>query len=152
MIAIKQVNIVNYDLPIKKGDTIAELLSKNQFELFLKEDFVDYYLSAVYEKNFSPNGKRINLGIKYLEKQHGGAAKKFSPQRRAGVNMDLKEKYKKDQDNQLEEPLSYAAMNTLNTHQGAWTNREEMWILEDRRLLFATKNIAATSEWVNILD
>ena len=71
IIAIKQVHIVNYDLPIKKGDTIAELLSKNQFELFLKEDFVDYYLSAVYEKHFSPNGKRINMGIKFLEKQNG---------------------------------------------------------------------------------
>jgi hypothetical protein len=42
-------------------------------------------------------------------------------------------------------------MESLNTHQGAWTNREEMWILEDRRLLFATKTDLATSEWVKVL-
>lgn len=43
-------------------------------------------------------------------------------------------------------------MNSLNTHYGAWTNREEMWILEDRRLLFATKTDMATAEWVDVLS
>jgi hypothetical protein len=43
-------------------------------------------------------------------------------------------------------------MDTLNTKQGAWTNREEMWILEDRRLLFATKTDIASGEWVEVLD
>ena len=43
-------------------------------------------------------------------------------------------------------------MESLNTHQGAWTNREEMWILEDRRLLFATKTDIATTEWVKVLE
>ncbi len=52
----------------------------------------------------------------------------------------------------MEEPLSYAAMNTLNTHQGAWSNREEMWIITDRRLLFATKSTTATGEWVEVID
>jgi hypothetical protein len=35
-------------------------------------------------------------------------------------------------------------MPTLNTRNGAWSNREEMWVLEDRRLLFATKTDIAT--------
>jgi hypothetical protein len=43
-------------------------------------------------------------------------------------------------------------MESLNTHNGAWTNREEMWILTDRRLLFATKSYTASSEWVEVLD
>lgn len=43
-------------------------------------------------------------------------------------------------------------MNTLNTKDGAWTNREEMWILKDRRLLFATKTDLATGEWVEVLS
>ena len=51
----------------------------------------------------------------------------------------------------MEEPLSSAAMPSLNTHNGAWTNREEMWVMEDRRLLFATKTDVATDEWVNVL-
>lgn len=43
-------------------------------------------------------------------------------------------------------------MATLNTHNGAWTNREEMWVFEDRRLLFATKTDGATAEWVEVID
>jgi len=44
------------------------------------------------------------------------------------------------------------AMQSLNTHNGAWTNREEMWTLEDKRLLFATKTDASTTEWMEVLD
>lgn len=43
-------------------------------------------------------------------------------------------------------------MSTLNTHNGAWSNREEMWIYEERRLLFATKANAATNEWIEVFD
>lgn len=104
----------------------------------------------MYEKHFSVDGKRINTGIKFLEK-NGSINRKFSPSKK-GVNLNLQEKYLKEEENQLEEPLLHAAMNTLNTHQGAWTNREEMWILEDRRLLFATKTDLASSEWSNVLQ
>lgn len=64
----------------------------------------------------------------------------------------MKEKYIKEEENTLEEPLRDAAMNTLNTKEGAWTNREEMWILKDRLLLFATKTDLATGEWVEVLN
>ena len=43
-------------------------------------------------------------------------------------------------------------MLTLNTHNGAWTNREETWIMEDKRMLFATKTDVATTEWVEVFD
>lgn len=43
-------------------------------------------------------------------------------------------------------------MSTLNTRNGAWTNREEMWTLEDKRLLFTTKSDQATSEWIEVLE
>lgn len=56
----------------------------------------------------------------------------------------MKEKYLLDEENKLECPLSNAAMPSLNTQNGAWTNREEMWVLEDRRMLFATKSDSAT--------
>jgi len=52
----------------------------------------------------------------------------------------------------LEDVLSQSAMSTLNTKNGAWTNREEKWVLEDRRLLFATKSDIATQEWVDVID
>lgn len=66
--------------------------------------------------------------------------------------LNLKEKYIQEEDNKLEEPLNDMAMQSLNTHNGAWTNREEMWVLEDRRLLFATKTDGTSSEWVEVLD
>ena len=57
-----------------------------------------------------------------------------------------------EEENRLEEPLNEAAMASLNTHNGAWTNREGMWILEDRRLLFATKATISTTEWVEVFE
>jgi hypothetical protein len=55
------------------------------------------------------------------------------------VHANMKEKFIADEYNKLEEPLKNSAMESLNTHQGAWTNREEMWTYDDRRMLFATK-------------
>jgi hypothetical protein len=43
-------------------------------------------------------------------------------------------------------------MSTLNTHNGAWTNREEMWTIEDKKMLFTTKSDQSTSEWIEVLD
>jgi len=76
--------------------------------------------------------------------------KGFSPGKKQG--LDLKSKFVLDENNQLDDPLSTASMTTLNTHNGSWTNREEVWILEDRRLLFATLSDAATEEWVEVLN
>lgn len=58
--------------------------------------------------------------------------------------LNLKEKYLLEEENKLEDPLAQSAMASLNTHNGAWTNREEVWVLEDRRLLFSTKTDVAT--------
>ena len=64
----------------------------------------------------------------------------------------MKEKYILEEENRLDAPLTMAAMHSLNTQNGAWTNREEMWIFEDRRLLFSTKTEQATTEWVEVLS
>jgi lipase chaperone LimK len=115
----------------------------------LEEDFLDYFLSPLYEKHFSPDGKRINTAIQQLEKKEL-KKNQASPNKRDVLN--IKDKYIMEEENRLEEPLSNASMSTLNTHYGALTNREEMWILEDRRLLFATKTDIATQEWTEVLD
>jgi hypothetical protein len=78
ILGIKSVSLVHYDLPIKKKDAKGLELAKHQFELFLKEDFVEYYLSSVYEKNFCSDGRRINTGIQFLEKKEE-SKKQFSP-------------------------------------------------------------------------
>lgn len=147
--AIKSINRVNYELPIKKNDTKAKEMARHQFELFLEEDFLDYFLSPMYEKHFSPDGKRINTAIQQLEKKE---LKKHQASPNKKDVLNIKDKYIMEEENRLEEPLSQASMASLNTHYGAWTNREEMWILEDRRLLFATKTDIATQEWAEVLD
>jgi hypothetical protein len=55
ILGIEKVIMVAHELPLKKNDQTAHALAKNQFEIFLKEDFVNFYLSSIYEKNFSPN-------------------------------------------------------------------------------------------------
>ena len=70
----------------------------------------------------------------------------FSP------SPEVKEKFMKEEENRLEEPLSVASMTTLNTHGGAWTNRNEMWILEDKRLLFTTLSDELTTEWIEVFE
>jgi hypothetical protein len=50
-------------LPIKKADKRYKELAKHQFEFFLKDDFIDYFLSPAYERHFSPDGKRYNTAI-----------------------------------------------------------------------------------------
>ena len=67
IVAIQSISRVSYDLPIKKSDKRGKELSKHQFEFFLKEDFIDYFLSPGYERHFSPDGKRFNIAIKQLE-------------------------------------------------------------------------------------
>lgn len=114
----------------------------------MQEDFIDYFLSPAYERQFCPDGKRYNTAIEALEKNQN--KRKSSPSKKEALN--LKEKYILDEENRLEDVLSHSAMPTLNTKNGAWTNREEKWVLEDRRLLFSTKSDIASQEWVEILD
>ncbi len=48
--SIKRVELVNFDLPFSKRekDKYAPFLDQ-QFEIFLKDDFIDIYLKATYE-------------------------------------------------------------------------------------------------------
>lgn len=63
IVAFQNVSRVNYDLPIKKKDKQNKELAKHTFEFFLKEDFIDFFLSPAYERQFSPDGKRYNTAI-----------------------------------------------------------------------------------------
>ena len=67
--AIESCNIVEYDLKFKNNDKRNIELANHQFELFLRQDFLDYYLSSQYEKSFHPEGTRINQAFKLIEKE-----------------------------------------------------------------------------------
>lgn len=125
-------------------------LSKNQFELFLKEDFISFFMSPEYEKQFSPDKSRTNTAIAQLERSSKRLSS--SPSRSKSKPTDMKERFIQEENNRLEEPLAMASMQTLNTHHGAWTNREEMWALEDKRLLFSTKTLNETVEWIEVIE
>lgn len=60
IIAIKSIERVFYDLPLKKHDKKGRDLAKNMFEIHLKEDFLDIFLRSDYEKVFNPESKRRN--------------------------------------------------------------------------------------------
>jgi len=102
IIGIKSVARVNYDLPIGKKDLKSKEIAKFQFELFLKEDFIEYFMSPIYEKHFTPDGSRINTGIKHLEDKE--RKKSSSPSKKDILN--LKDKFRMEEENKLEEPLS----------------------------------------------
>jgi hypothetical protein len=57
---------------------------------------------------------------------------------------NLKELFLAEEENRPEEPLGQAAMQSLNTHGGAWSNRQGMWPLSDRRLIFTSKKDIVT--------
>ena len=101
--AIKSVNRVNYELPIQNKDKKSKEIARHQFELFLEEDFLDYFLSPMYEKHFSPDGKRINPAIQQLEKKEM-KKNQASPNKRDVLN--IKDKYIMEEENRLDEPLS----------------------------------------------
>ncbi len=58
--AIRTVEKTEHLLQLGKKDVKNQAIAENQFEIFLKDDFLNYYLSSVYEKHFSPDGTRIN--------------------------------------------------------------------------------------------
>ena len=41
------------------------------------------------------------------------------------------------------------AMQSLNTHTGAWSNRQGMWPLSERKLVFACKKEIVTQQWLD---
>lgn len=65
------------------------------------------------------------------------------------VKKTIKEKFVLEEHDNPDVPLSHAAMPTLNTHSGAWSNRAGMWPLSDRRLVFTTRKEEVAEEWLS---
>ena len=111
-------------------------------------------MTSSYDKHFSPDGSRYNRAIYMTEKfgSESGHKRGFSPAKSNRRGATVMDRFLKDQKNDLEEPLAESAMETLNTHSGAWTNREEVWVIEERRLLFSTLNVESTNKWIEVLE
>jgi hypothetical protein len=126
----------------------------NQFEIYLKDDFIDYFMTSSYDKNFSPDGTRYNRAIYMTEKygQDPGHKRGFSPCKNDKKGATLMDRFKDDQNNLVPDVLKESAMSTLDTKQGAWSNREEQWVIEERRLLFSTLNHESTNTWIEVLE
>lgn len=56
----------------------------------------------------------------------------------------IKDLFIAEEENRPEEPLGQAAMQSLNTHGGAWSNRAGQWPLSERRLIFTCKKEIVT--------
>ena len=136
IIAIKSVEKIDFEIQLKKTDKKGHDLAKNMFEIYLKEDFLDIFLRSDYEQLFAPDTKRRN----HIKKQIERESKIYS----SPSKKNVKELYQSEMDNKPEEPLKQAAMSTLNTHSGAWSNRQGMWPLSDRKMIFAAKKEIVT--------
>lgn len=62
LIAIKCIEKQGQDMDfkVKKTDKKGHEMVPNAFEIYLKEDFLDIFLRADYEKLFAPDSKRKN--------------------------------------------------------------------------------------------
>lgn len=65
---------------------------------------------------------------------------------------NIKDLYHAEEENHPEEPLKGAAMSTLNTHGGAWSNRQGMWPISERRMIFSCKKEIVTQQWLENLS
>ena len=133
-------------MKLKKNDKKGKELEKNVFEIVLKEDFLDIFLRADYEQLFAPDTKRRNHLLQKIEKEtlkrKNSKILNGSPSKR-----DIKELFKAEEES-TKEPLKTAAMQSLNTHGGAWSNRQGVWPLSERRLIFTCKKDIVSRQWV----
>lgn len=58
-------------------------------------------------------------------------------------SKSIKKMFIDEEENKPQELLGTAAMKSLNTHQGAWSNRS-MWSLSEKRLVFTSKSDEVT--------
>ena len=56
-----------------------------------------------------------------------------------------------EEGNKPRELLGSAAMKSLNTKQGAWSNRS-LWSLSEKRLVFTSKREEVTKIWIESLE
>lgn len=72
ILAIKKVERVNFDLFFNKREQEkAASFNPNQFEIYLKEDFIDIYLRPEYESKISCNHDDHNHSSVNDTKNHG---------------------------------------------------------------------------------
>ncbi len=64
---------------------------------------------------------------------------------------NIKELFMAEDENKPEEPLKQAAMASLNTHGGAWSNRQGQWPLNERKMIFSCKKEIVTQQWLDNL-
>ena len=66
--AIKSIERIYSDFPLKKTDKKGQEIAKHAFEIFLKDDFLDLFLRHDYESLFAPDSKRTNYQLMKMEK------------------------------------------------------------------------------------
>ena len=137
---ISRIEPVEMNVQVKKGDKKTPALLENTFEIFLKEEFLDLYLRTDYESLFCQDAHRKNALMKNIQKSEKIY---HSPSRK-----NLKEKFLLEEADTPDMPLNHAAMHSLNTHSGAWSNRVGMWPLSDRKLVFTTRKEEVAQQWL----
>jgi hypothetical protein len=174
--AFQKVEKVNFDLSLSKKDkTRFADFCDNQFEIFLKNDFIDYYVNLEIDRqNNSPqrvpkmsrdsvpqtqNFNSISQGASTLgvpqQRPSAVAASPFKVRDLDGkthkMNQEeMHERFVNEEDG--EQVMSKKNIYTKALMQkDAWTNREEVWYFSNKRLLFSAKYPEVVDKWVESL-
>ena len=124
----------------------------NQFEIFLKDDFLPLYLQANYEAIMQGTVRPESAKINHLgnpTKQLSSSSNGDGPGEQAD-NLEAAQmiaKFRAFQDNERVDHLAQKSAKNIST-QGSWSNREEEWYFINKRLLFATQSSHAADTWV----
>lgn len=188
--AIKKVEKVSFDLKIGKKDAekYAEY-NQNQFEVYLKDDFIEIFVRPDYEQKQTCNHTHANskdspnaLGQSHLQSPSKVTAFSSSQQMAStisstdrlssprkvptsspgkvrgfdGVSHDMTAEEMKYRFHLQEQGFQHSKNEDKHTKsvniQGSWSNREEEWYFNNKRLLFAAKNAEIRDQWVEKLN
>lgn len=182
--AIKKIERVNFDLPFKKAEKekYGNYLS-NQFEIYLKGDFLDMFLSPEYEVKLNQKGNELSNNHHHHHRdshQHSpgkvstfshthstphdrnSSPRKMRPSSPGKVRenngkahdmnqLEMKQRYRFLEEGIHARNLDDNLAKSVNT-QGAWSNREEEWYFNNKRMLFSTKGAEISDQWVEKLN
>lgn len=174
VVAFKKVERVDFDLHLSKKD--KEYFSaylENQFEIFLKDDFIDFYINPDAD-HAQASPARDTKKAAALRESH--VPQQFEPSTISGApaqgpqhkshnpfavreldgkthTMNQEEMHERFvQEEEGEEILTKKNVFTKSLMQkDAWTNREEEWYFSNKRMLFSGKHPEVVNTWVEHL-
>ena len=174
--AFLKVERVDFDLKIvEKNQARFQDYQDNQFEIFLKDDFIDYYVNLEMDRIQSspqkvPKQKRDTvpqaaeftsiLGTSTLAvpkpRVSAAGASPFKVREIDGKTHVMDQTEMHDRFVKVEEGEEIITQKNMFSKglmiKDTWTSREEIWYFSNKRLLFSAKYPEIVDKWVDSLS